>query len=73
MLALASICFGMAMALALFRFLFVGWQDFGKSLDAAFQGLARFSPKVWVWILCSVGSGFAAHHFLPRWFPGVFS
>ena len=72
MLALASILSGLAMALALFRLFFRDRQDFGESLDAGFQGLAKFSPKVWVWILCSIGFGFAMHYFLPRWVPRAF-
>jgi len=59
-------------AFALFRLLFAGWDDFGSGLDAAFRGLARFSFRAWVWMLCSVGCGFAAYHLLPKLFPRVF-
>jgi hypothetical protein len=73
MLTLGSVGVGVVTALLLFRVFFRGWGDFGQSLERAFRGMADFSFKAWLWILCSVGSGFLAYYRLPKLFPHLFA
>ena len=63
------------MAAVLFKLFFRDWKDFNSGVDSLFRNMAKqnwSTVKVWVWLLFSVGFGFASYYQLPKWFPDFF-